>query len=100
MKFKDLKGYLIAIDLDGTLVQNFDDYDKKSFEILKEVAKNNYIVISTGRPFRSSQPYYDLLDLKTPIANYNGAWVHNPNDIKFEKSFIIMSYYCSHSSGC
>ena len=34
MKFKDIKGYLIAIDLDGTLVQNFDDYDKKSFELL------------------------------------------------------------------
>ena len=90
MKFKDLKGYLIAVDLDGTLVQNFDDYDKKSFELLKEVAKNNYVVISTGRPFRSSQPFYELLDLKTPIANYNGAWLHNPNDENFEKSFITI----------
>ena len=58
MKFKDLKGYLIAVDLDGTLIQNFDDYDKKSFELLKEVAKNNFVMISTGRPVRSSQPYY------------------------------------------
>lgn len=90
MKFKDLKGYLIAIDLDGTLIQDFDNYDKKSFELLKEVAKNNYVVISTGRPFRSSQPYYEMLGLKTPIANYNGAWVHNPNDKNFDKSLITI----------
>ena len=90
MKFKDLKGYLIAIDLDGTLIQNFDDYDKQSFELLKVVAKNNHVVISTGRPFRSSQPYYELLNLKTPIVNYNGAWVHNPNDKNFDKSLITI----------
>ena len=63
MKYKDLKGYLIAIDLDGTLLTGFDNYDKKSFELLKEISKNNFIVISTGRPYRSSKYYYDLLDL-------------------------------------
>lgn len=88
MKFKDIKGYLIAIDLDGTLVQNFDDYDKKSFEVLKEVAKSNYIVISTGRPYRSSKYFYDLLELNTPFVNYNGALVHNPNDGNFKKRMI------------
>ncbi len=91
MKYKDLKGYLIAIDLDGTLVQNFDDYDKQSFELLKEIAKNNYVVICTGRPFRSSKYYYDLLNLNTPIANYNGAWVHNPKDPNFKKSMISIN---------
>ena len=28
------KGYLIAIDLDGTLIQGFDNYDKLSFDLL------------------------------------------------------------------
>ena len=88
MKFKDIKGYLIAIDLDGTLVQNFDDYDKKSFELLKEISKNNYIVISTGRPYRSSKYFYDILGLNTPFVNYNGALVHNPNDANFKKKMI------------
>ncbi len=88
MKFKDIEGYLIAIDLDGTLVQNFDDYDKKSFELLKEIAKKNYIVISTGRPYRSSKYFYDLLGLNTPFVNYNGALVHNPNDPNFKKKMI------------
>ena len=88
MKYKDLENYLIAIDLDGTLITGFDDYDKKSFEILKDVAKRNYCVIATGRPFRSSKFYYDLLDLHTPIINYNGAWVHHPTDKNFETKMI------------
>ena len=88
MKFKDIEGYLIAIDLDGTLVQNFDDYDKKSFELLKEIAKKNYVVISTGRPYRSSKYFYDILELNTPFVNYNGALVHNPNDPNFKKKMI------------
>ena len=90
MKYKDLKGYLIAIDLDGTLLTGFDNYDKKSFELLKEISKNNFIVISTGRPYRSSKYYYDLLDLKTPLVNYNGAFLHNPSDPNFKKRNIYI----------
>lgn len=77
--------YIIAIDLDGTVVSNFDDYDKISFELLKQLKKDNYIVIATGRPYRSSKYFYDLLELNTPIINYNGALVHNPNDKNFKK---------------
>ena len=88
MKYKDLEGYLIAIDLDGTLVQNFDDIDEKTFDLLKEVAKKNYIVIATGRPFRSSKYFYDKIGLNTPIINYNGALVHHPFDPKFPKKMI------------
>lgn len=84
------KGYLIAIDLDGTLIQGFDNYDKKSFELLKELAKDNYIVIATGRPFRSSKYYYDILGLNTPIINYNGALVHHPSDPNFKKIMVTV----------
>ncbi len=84
-------GYLIAIDLDGTLIQGFDNYDKLSFDYLKKIANDNYIVIATGRPFRSSKYYYDLLELKTPIINYNGALVHHPLDKNFKKNMITIS---------
>lgn len=84
------KGYLIAIDLDGTLIQGFDNYDKESFDYLKKLAKENYIVIATGRPLRSSKYYYDILELNTPIINYNGALVHNPSDDKFCKKMITI----------
>lgn len=85
------KGYLIAIDLDGTLIQGFDNYDKLSFDLLKEISKENYVVIATGRPLRSSKYYYELLNLNTPIINYNGALVHHPLDKNFKKSMITVN---------
>lgn len=77
--------FLIAIDLDGTLIQHFDQIDKKSFKYLKKITKKHYVVLATGRPYRSTKKYYDLLKLKTPIVNYNGALVHNPSDLLFPK---------------
>lgn len=77
--------YLIAVDLDGTLIKNFDQIDKKSFRLLKKLSKKHYVVLATGRPYRSTKEYYELLKLKTPIVNYNGALVHNPNDLSFPK---------------
>ena len=82
------KNYLIAIDLDDTLVTDFDNNDYKSLELLKEVAKENFVVIATGRPLRSSLYYYKMLGLNTPIINYNGALVHNPSDNNFKKTYI------------
>ena len=84
------KNYLIAVDLDDTLVYEFDKYDKVSFELLKRLSKTNYVVIATGRPYRSSKYYYDLLNLNTPIINYNGALVHHPFDKRFESSKITI----------
>ena len=87
----DKKGYLIAIDLDGTLLQGFNNYNQDCMELLKEIGKENYIVIATGRPLRSSKYYYDLLELNTPIINYNGALVHHPYNNDFQKSMITVN---------
>jgi len=84
------KDYLIAIDLDGTVITGFDNYDKLSFALLKELATNHKVVIATGRPYRSSKYYYDLLGLNTPLINYNGALIHNPNDPNFLKYMITI----------
>ncbi|MCK9536449.1 MAG: HAD family hydrolase [Bacilli bacterium] len=85
------KDFLIAIDLDGTVVTDFDKYDYKSLRYLKKISRNNIIVIATGRPYRSTKPIYEMLEINTPIINYNGAMVHNPNDYLFPKSTITIS---------
>lgn len=82
------KGYLIAIDLDGTLLEGLDGYNEECFSYLKKLAKENYVIIATGRPWRGSSMFYNLLELKTPIINYNGALIHNPHDKSFQKVFI------------
>ncbi len=83
MKLKKLQNYLIAVDLDGTLVDSHGRNDKKSFRLLKKLSKNNYVVIATGRPWRISESFYQLLKLETPIINYNGSLVHNPSNPLF-----------------
>lgn len=90
MNYKNLKGYLIAVDLDDTIITGFANRDEESFEVLKELAKNNYIIIATGRPWRSSCYFYRDLNLNTPIINYNGAYVHHPGDDNFEETMITI----------
>ena len=76
--------HLIIIDLDGTLMLNFAEYEKNAVNLLKELTlEGHLILIATGRPFRSSYFVYKEIGLSTPIINYNGALVYNPNDSNF-----------------
>lgn len=78
------KPLLIAIDLDGTLLTNEKQISPRTKKALREAIRQGHkVVISTGRPFRSSKPYYDELQLDTPIVNFNGALVHHPLDQKW-----------------
>ena len=85
------KGYLIAVDLDGTLLYGMNGKDQLAFDLLKEIAKTNYVIISTGRPLRGSINYYNELELTTPIINYNGAIVQNPKDKSFPKKMVTVN---------
>ena len=75
--------FLIVIDLDGTLVKNFTQNDDESFDYLKTLTHTQKVVICTGRPYRAAMDYYQMLNLDTPMINYNGSWVHNPKDPSF-----------------
>lgn len=73
--------HLIALDLDGTLLKDDKTISPKTKLTLQKAREEGHIVmIATGRPFRSSQPYYQELNLDTPIVNFNGAFVHHPKD--------------------
>ena len=78
------KPYLITLDLDGTLMKDFSSYDQETFDYLNELRERGHIImLATGRPFRSSHFVYKLLNLNTPLINYNGARVTNPTDTNF-----------------
>ena len=71
--------HLIALDLDGTLLRNDKTISNRTKAVLKTLMEQgHYVMIATGRPFRSSAQYYKELALKTPIVNFNGAFVHHP----------------------
>jgi len=81
--------FLIALDLDGTLLYDFDSLDESVCAFMKALQKEGHrIVIATGRPFRSSRFVYDRFGLDTPIINYNGGLITHPRD----PSFPVVNY--------
>jgi Cof subfamily protein (haloacid dehalogenase superfamily) len=73
--------HLIAVDLDGTLLKDDKTISPRTKAALQKArAQGHLVAISTGRPYRASNIYYQELQLDTPIVNFNGAYVHHPLD--------------------
>jgi Cof subfamily protein (haloacid dehalogenase superfamily) len=71
--------YIIAVDLDGTLLTDKKIISPRTKSALQNAIKaGHHVVIATGRPYRASSIYYHELGLTTPIVNFNGALVHHP----------------------
>ncbi|WP_313757537.1 Cof-type HAD-IIB family hydrolase [Tissierella sp.] len=75
MKYK-----LVAIDMDGTLLNSKNQVSEKTKEtIVKAKGKGAYIVLSTGRVLKSALSYSRDLDLRNPIIACNGAIIADEN---------------------
>lgn len=83
--------YLIAFDMDGTLLKSDGTVGEESKKILKEImAGGDYVSIASGRPSRVVTPFYEELGLNGPVVSYNGCRIYSPNDDSFpvrEKTF-------------
>ncbi len=67
---------LVAIDLDGTLVNDRLEMDPRDVAAVKAAtAAGVTVVLATGRMFKSSLRYAGPLGLTGPIINYQGAVV-------------------------
>jgi hypothetical protein len=75
-----MKIHMVAIDLDGTLLNSDKEITQTTATILRAAREQAgvKIVLATARPPRSVMPFYDLLGLDTPMINYNGALVLDP----------------------
>ncbi|MFD2169540.1 Cof-type HAD-IIB family hydrolase [Tumebacillus lipolyticus] len=72
---------LIALDLDGTLLNKQKKITPRTKGVLEEAMRmGHHVVIATGRPPRASLNYYHELGLHTPMVNFNGALVHHAVD--------------------
>ncbi len=88
---------LIALDMDGTLLNDELEIMPKTKEILKRLTDEGHIVmISSGRPFRSIERFYKDLGLKSPVICLNGMRTFSPFDpsfpeleFKFKKEDVI-----------
>ncbi|WP_311407580.1 Cof-type HAD-IIB family hydrolase [Liquorilactobacillus uvarum] len=82
---------LIALDLDGTTLNEHSLISQKTKKVLQKASHAGHIVsIVTGRPYRISKYIYDDLNIKTPMINFNGGLGHIPHqnwDKEYQKTF-------------
>lgn len=71
---------LIAIDMDGTLLNNKYEVSSYTKEVIKQAQKAGiHIVLSTGRPLVFCYDYHVDLGLTTDIVTANGAQIWTPD---------------------
>ena len=79
---------LIALDLDGTTLNNRSEISVRTQNVLTTLRNAGHIVsIVTGRPYRNSKQFYTQLGMETPIVNFNGALCHLPNQLNWESQY-------------
>ncbi|MDE1548045.1 Cof-type HAD-IIB family hydrolase [Jeotgalibaca caeni] len=75
-----MKQKLIAIDLDGTTLNDQSALSKRTIQTLQQLQKKgHHVMIATGRPYRNSKHIYQQLGLQSPLVNFNGALCHFPD---------------------
>ncbi len=95
-----MKKYLIALDLDGTLLDDQSLIPKNTKNYLIDLQQQGHkIVIATGRPFRGATEFYEELQLSTPLITDNGALIHPYNETGFNlfaktiPAFVVNDIY-------
>ena len=77
--------YLIAFDMDGTLLNERKSISFKTKHYLRKLAKQGHkIILASGRPSRALYKYYYQLKIDTPMICYNGAYYFSPFDKNFK----------------
>ena len=78
--------YIIALDLDGTLLNDEKKITPKTRDYLNSLGDDgHHVVIATGRPLRAAYSYQQELGVKAPIVSYNGALASFPGNTDFPK---------------
>jgi len=69
---------LIALDLDGTLLDSNEKISEKNIECIKEASKKGVkIIITTGRSYLSAERFIEQIGVPDPVITYNGAIIGN-----------------------
>lgn len=86
---------LVAIDIDGTLINDLYEMTPTVEKAVKRVvASGSKIVLCTGRPFPGAKPYMEQLELTQEgdyIINYHGALVQ-----RTDTGEVVINHQLSH----
>lgn len=71
---------LIAIDLDGTLLNSKHQVSSENENALRQAQRNGIeVVVSTGRAYFDVVSIFEPLGIKTWVISANGAVIHDPD---------------------
>lgn len=86
---------LIAIDMDGTLVNNNTTINEENVEAIKKAQKAGiHVVVATGRSFEEAVNPIEEAGLNLPIIAINGAQFRNKEgEIKNSITLSKETYY-------
>ena len=74
---------LVAIDLDGTLLNSYGEVSEKTREAIKEAVNNGIeIVLASGRPISSVEDLANDLGANHYLISGNGAIVYDMHENK------------------
>ena len=86
------ESFVIAIDLDGTLLSSEHVISTTNRSILRQVIDlGHHVLIATGRPLRTAVEYHRQLALTTPLITLNGAAVWQPDGQTLLTEHVIES---------
>ncbi|MGT2951292.1 HAD family hydrolase [Streptococcus cuniculi] len=90
-----MKKKMIALDLDGTLLNKNSQLSAFTIETIRKVQEAGHtVIVATGRPYRMARHYYKELGLTTPMINFNGSLIHIPDQQwEWEQNILIDKRY-------
>lgn len=89
--------YLVACDLDESLLNKKGELTKKTIQTLNKVRELGHIVVlATGRPYVGTIGKYNEIGLDTPLITDNGGSIENPQDASFPKQKTFIPLHIMH----
>ncbi len=83
--------YLVASDLDDTLLTKYKKITKKSLKFIKKFTDSgNYFILCTGRPLVGTFTYWETLSkykINMPIITSNGGTIYFPPNMNLENIY-------------
>src|SRR4051812_20544727 len=89
MKARTGKYRLLALDLDGTLLNDRSEISENNAEWVRRASEAGVTVIaSTGRGFVSALPYVEQLGLDTPMITVNGGEIWTKPNVLHRRTLL------------
>lgn len=72
---------IVALDLDGTLLDSEKNIAKSTAQYLISIQKKFPIILITGRAYKNSKYYYKILNSHSYLVTNNGAQIFYNNSL-------------------